>query len=80
MRPPAIYGPWDRETLTIFKAASHAIAPVFGNGRIAIIHVDDAAAAIGSLAIGAKDSGDYALADINPAGYSTAELLREAAH
>jgi nucleoside-diphosphate-sugar epimerase len=80
VRPPAIYGPWDRETLTIFKAASHAIAPVFGNGRIAIIHVDDAAAAIGSLAIGAKDSGDYALADINPAGYSTAELLREAAH
>ncbi len=79
VRPPAIYGPWDRETLTIFKAASHAIAPVFGNGRIAIIHADDAAAAIASLAINAKNSGEYSLADTNPAGYSTAELLREAA-
>ncbi len=79
VRPPAIYGPWDRETLAIFKAASHAIAPVFGDGRIALIHVDDAAAAITSLAIGAKNSGDYALADTNPAGYSTEELLREAA-
>ena len=79
VRPPAIYGPWDRETLAIFKAASHAIAPVLGSGRIAIVHADDAAGAIASLAIGAKNGGSYALADINPAGYSTTELLREAA-
>jgi nucleoside-diphosphate-sugar epimerase len=79
VRPPAIYGPWDRETLAIFRAASHVIAPVFGTGRIAIIHVDDAAGAIACLALGERPGGAYALADINPAGYSTSELLREAA-
>ena len=80
VRPPAIYGPWDRETLAIFKAASRAVVPVFGSGRAAIVHVADAAAAIVRLAFGAGDAGLYALADTNPAGYALAELLREAAH
>jgi nucleoside-diphosphate-sugar epimerase len=78
VRPPAIYGPWDRETLTIFKAAGRPIAPVFGAGRIAIIHADDAAAAIARLASGAGDAGVFALADVKPGGYSMAELLGEA--
>ncbi len=79
VRPPAIYGPWDRETLAIFKAASHAVVPVFGSGRAAIVHVADAAAAIARLAMGEGPAGLYALADPRPAGYSMVELLGEAA-
>jgi nucleoside-diphosphate-sugar epimerase len=34
LRPPAVYGPRDREMLRIFRAVSTlGIAPVFGNGR-----------------------------------------------
>lgn len=79
VRPPAIYGPWDRETLAIFKAASRALVPVFGSGRTAIVHAADAAAAIARLAMGAGAGGLYALADPNPAGYRMRELLGEAA-
>lgn len=79
VRPPVIYGPWDRETLAIFKTASHRLVPIFGSGRIAVVHVADAAAAIARLAIGAGGAGLYALADDNPAGYSMRELMGEAA-
>jgi nucleoside-diphosphate-sugar epimerase len=47
---------------------------------MAIVHVTDAAAAIARLAVGpAEAAGLYALADDNPSGYSSAELMREAA-
>lgn len=79
LRLPAIYGPWDRETLAIFRAASRAVVPVFGWGRMAIMHVADAAAAIAQLAMGEGSAGLYALADTNPAGYRMTDLLGEAA-
>ncbi|MDD2704011.1 MAG: NAD-dependent epimerase/dehydratase family protein [Acidocella sp.] len=78
IRPPAIYGPWDRETLEAFKAASRPIAPIIGQGRIAVVHVTDAAAAIAALAMGAGEAGLYALADTRPEGYSMVEFLSEA--
>lgn len=80
VRPPVIYGPGDRETLAIFKAASRALVPIAGAGRIAIVHVADAAAAIARLALGEGVAGRYALADERPAGYSIRELMTEAAH
>lgn len=79
VRPPAIYGPWDRATLAFFKAASRAVIPVFGTGRAATVHVADAAAAVARLAMGAGEAGLYALADANPAGYRIGDLLGEAA-
>ena len=79
VRPPLIYGPGDRETLAIFKVASRPIVPVVGSGRVAIVHVADAAAAIARLALGAGEAGLYALADDNPAGYPIRDLLQEAA-
>jgi len=33
VRPPAVYGPGDRELLRVFKLARLGIAPVFGGGR-----------------------------------------------
>ncbi len=82
LRPPAIYGPGDRESLAIFRAARLPITPVAGRpeGRIAVIHVDDVVAAI--VALAERDDDDtchYALADPNPSGYAMTEIMAAAA-
>ncbi len=83
LRPPVIYGPWDRATLGIFRAAARRIVPVPGpaSARLAMIHVGDAAAAIAALAAWreAPGGGVHALADDNPAGYAPREILGLAA-
>lgn len=48
IRPPAVYGPGDKEMLPIFQMMSRGIAPVAGSAeaRIALIHVQDLVDAI----------------------------------
>lgn len=48
IRPPAVYGPRDREMLRIFKATRLGIAPVFGDGRqeLSLVYGPDLAEAI----------------------------------
>lgn len=41
VRPPAVYGPGDRETLELFKAARLGFVPLPPAGRLSLIHVDD---------------------------------------
>lgn len=41
VRPPAVYGPGDRETLELFKAARIGLVPLPPKGRISLIHADD---------------------------------------
>lgn len=42
VRPPAVYGPRDREILPLFKLASKGILPIFNSdARISLIHVED---------------------------------------
>lgn len=44
VRPPAIYGPRDREILELFRSASRwSVVPMPPPGRASIIHVDDLA-------------------------------------
>ncbi len=43
VRPPAIYGPRDREILDMFKAARWGVVPMPPAGRASMIHVDDLA-------------------------------------
>ena len=44
VRPPAIYGPHDREMFELFRAACWGVVPVPPKGgRVSIIHVDDLA-------------------------------------
>jgi nucleoside-diphosphate-sugar epimerase len=76
LRPCAVYGPGDPETLSLFKTAKRGWAPLPGGPtRTSLVHVDDVAsailAALGSTAVswrtldvhdGAK--GGYALADV----------------
>lgn len=83
VRPPAIYGPGDLETLTLFKLARGILTPLAppGEGRAALIHVDDAARAIAVLARAGIGGGSahWTLADPVPAGYSMREILTVAA-
>jgi nucleoside-diphosphate-sugar epimerase len=41
VRPPAVYGPGDRETLELFKAARLGLVPLPPRGRLSLVHVDD---------------------------------------
>lgn len=41
VRPPAVYGPGDRETLELFKAARLGLVPLPPRGKISLIHADD---------------------------------------
>ncbi|HVP07826.1 MAG TPA: SDR family NAD(P)-dependent oxidoreductase [Candidatus Acidoferrum sp.] len=43
VRPPGVYGPGDKEMLTVFKTVNSRIRPLFGNParRIQLVHVDD---------------------------------------
>ncbi|WP_419757698.1 NAD-dependent epimerase/dehydratase family protein [Acidisoma sp.] len=83
LRPPVIYGPWDRATLGIFRFATLPVVPVPGSrsSRIAMIHAADAAAAIAALAAREDAPGGsvYALADTRPDGYAPREILAAAA-
>lgn len=50
VRPPAVYGPGDRETLELFKAARVGLVPLPPAGRLSLIHVDDLARLLLALA------------------------------
>jgi uncharacterized protein YbjT (DUF2867 family) len=41
IRPPAIYGPGDRETLELFKMARRGFVALPPRGRFSVIHIDD---------------------------------------
>jgi nucleoside-diphosphate-sugar epimerase len=43
VRPPAIYGPHDKEMFELFRAARWGVVPVPKDGRASVIHVDDLA-------------------------------------
>ena len=43
VRPPAVYGPGDKETLELFKMAKAGVILLPPKGRISLIHVDDLA-------------------------------------
>ncbi len=48
VRPPVVYGEWDRGTLKIFQLARAPVAPVFGDGsqELSVIHAADLARAL----------------------------------
>ncbi|GAA4002832.1 NAD-dependent epimerase/dehydratase family protein [Sphingomonas humi] len=54
VRPPAVYGPGDRETLDLFKAARLGVVPLPPKGRLSLIHVDDLSRLL--LALAAEDA------------------------
>jgi uncharacterized protein YbjT (DUF2867 family) len=49
LRPPAVYGPGDRETFELFKMARRGFVALPPRGRFSVIHVDDLAKLILTL-------------------------------
>ena len=72
LRPPAVYGPGDREMLPLFSAMARGIAPVPGalHARFSLLYVDDLAAAVLAwIRRGTADNGIFTLDDGREGGY-----------
>lgn len=80
VRPPALYGPGDPETLPLFQlAASSPVLPLLDpKARIAMMHVQDAARQIAAMA-GFTTPLEVSLSDHRPGGYSWREVMQTAA-
>lgn len=77
LRPPAVYGPGDRELLPLFKVMAQGFAPLPGraDARFSMIFVDDIAAAILVwLQQPAVPSGVYSLHDGRRGGYDWTDV------
>ncbi|WP_240633689.1 NAD-dependent epimerase/dehydratase family protein [Caulobacter flavus] len=79
VRPPAIYGPGDRETVGLFAAAQGSpVLPVLSPAsRVAMIEVRDAAAQILDL-VTAGRTGLVSICDSRPDGYAWSEIMTAA--
>jgi nucleoside-diphosphate-sugar epimerase len=56
VRPPAIYGPRDREMLELFRAATWGVVPVPAKGHASLIHVEDLARLLLALIPGSEEA------------------------
>jgi len=81
LRPPAVYGPGDRESLVFFQMASKPLVPLAGTpqARAAMIHVDDLTALLVAQLREEPRGAVLTAADARPAGYSWREVLHLAA-
>jgi nucleoside-diphosphate-sugar epimerase len=67
VRPPAVYGPRDREIFPLFKLASKGIFPVFNaESRVSLIHVEDLIRGVMSAAEKGRAGETYFLTHPTP--------------
>lgn len=79
IRPPAVYGPGDRETLAFFRAAARGLipAPSSVRARLSMIHVSDLVSAIEAvLEADTAVEATLEVDDGHPGGYGWPELAR----
>ena len=77
IRPPAVYGPGDKEMLPVFLSMARGIAPVPGDpaARVSLIHVQDLASAIiACLRLPRLQQQTFTLDDGTPGGYDWTEM------
>ncbi len=78
LRPPAVYGPGDREMLPLLKLLRRGFVPIVGSktGRFSLLYVDDLAAAIVCLLRSGQvaDRQCFELHDGRPNGYTWGEI------
>jgi len=77
-RPPAVYGPGDREMLPLFQWMLRGLAPVIGSdkNRVSLLFVEDLAEAIISWFNNSSHSQRiYELHDGHQSGYSWQEII-----
>ncbi len=78
LRPPAVYGPGDREILPLFRLMEKGVAPLVGDrrSRFSLLYVDDLSAAVCSfLKQPAWSQSIYELHDGHGGGYSWDEVI-----
>lgn len=78
VRPPAIYGPRDRELLELFRAARWGVIPTPREGRASMIHVEDLARLLVALVLGREDVSGRVFEpdDGKPQGWDHYEMAR----
>jgi len=77
-RPPAVYGPGDREMRPLFQWMFRGVAPLIGadHSRVSLLYVEDlAGAVIGWLNNSGLQQQIYELHDGKPDGYSWREII-----
>jgi nucleoside-diphosphate-sugar epimerase len=84
LRPPAVYGPGDREMQPLLKLIRRGFIPVVGGkeGRFSLLYVDDLAEAVSCL-LRAERTGKgqcFELHDGHPDGYTWQQIATIAAH
>jgi len=78
LRPPAVYGPGDKEMLPLFQWMGRGIAPVLGepHARLSLLYVEDLCAAVLNwLNAGSCRCGVFELNDTQTGGYSWDETI-----
>lgn len=81
LRPPAVYGPGDLETLKIFQMAvqGFVLAPMVTGARASLVHVDDVArAVIAALGLDDLPVSPIEFDDGAPTAYGWAEIAAAA--
>jgi nucleoside-diphosphate-sugar epimerase len=80
VRPPVVYGEWDRGTLKIFQLAKRGVVPVFGDGsqELSVIHAADLASGLIAAATKPAAVGRVYFA-AHPATTTSRELVLAAA-
>ena len=77
VRPPAVYGPRDKDMFELFRSAKYGVVPVPPRGRTSIIQVDDLAECLLALApAGVASGATLEPDDGKPGGYEHGELAR----
>jgi nucleoside-diphosphate-sugar epimerase len=82
VRPPAIYGPGDRETLGLFRLAAQSpvlALPGPATARLALAHVDDVVATILALMEHPAPPASATVPGARPEGYGWREIFQAAA-
>jgi nucleoside-diphosphate-sugar epimerase len=84
LRPPAVYGPGDKEMLPLLKMIKRGIVPIVGdkNGRFSLLYVDDLAEAVCCLLRPERtEAGEcFELHDGHSGGYTWRQIAAIAAH
>jgi nucleoside-diphosphate-sugar epimerase len=82
LRPPAVYGPGDRETLPLVRCLQRGMAPVFGRkgSRFSLLFVEDLADAVRHLLeLPQWPSGLFEIHDGHTGGYGWEDLTHTVA-
>lgn len=79
LRPPAVYGPGDRETLPLVRCMRLGVAPVLGGpeARFSLLYVADLADAVAHLLDAPRwQPGPFEIHDGCPGGYGWSDLVQ----